>query len=501
VINQTVYPLRLYHPASTPNDPLADQWGFTHAKLPQAWDTPRGTNDTVLAIIDTGFALQHEEFTNRWYTNSGESGAATNEAPSLLNCTDRGLPLDANCNLVDDDSNGIVDDESGVTGYENPSQYNCTDQLLPLTKDCNRIDDDGNGYIDDVSGWDFINGDRTPQAGELNPTGTGTTHGTKVAGLAAATGNNSKGIAGVDWGTKILPLQALDDDAYGDTLSVGRAINYAVTKNVDVISLSVGSTLADPYVEQAVRAATAAGITVVAAAGNDGCSCILYPANYPEVVAVGALDTNEQRADFSAFGPNLDVVAPGVNMTSSSWTSSSPTDAYATSLNGTSFAAPMVSGLLTRLLSQHSDITPLQLTAIMAETTNPLGTSSSAPHSDTIGFGAINAQASTARAATPFSPRQLYTFSNISTGAHLTPSLPMETTGDYMAYQCPSSVIGRTAIYTLTKGSQRFFSLSPTEMSYAKANGYTSALFLYACLLQPHDTPQAIRELNTKREF
>lgn len=501
VINGTEYPLRVYRPVGMPNDPLASQWGFTQARLPAAWDTPRGNNSTVLAIIDTGFALAHEEFASRWYSNPGETGSASSEAVSLRNCTDRSLAISANCNLVDDDHDGIVDNETGSATYQNPSQLNCTDRSSSLMKSCNRIDDDANGYIDDVSGWDFIDGDRSPQAGELNPTGTGTTHGTKVAGIAAATGNNSVGIAGSDWGTTILPIQALNDDGYGDTRSVGNAINYAVARGANVISLSLGTSLPDSYVEQAVRAATAAGITVVAAAGNDGCDCMVYPANYPETVAVGALDASSQRASFSSYGRNLDILAPGVNMTSSSWSAGNQSNTYASGLNGTSFATPLVSGVMTRLLSQQPRATPLQLTAAITENAQPLSLTTATPRSDTIGFGTLDAGKSTARMATPYAPARVYAFSNVSSGGYLDMAHPAEIPGTYTPYQCPADIKGSTALYKMTKNKDMFYTISPSEMHSAENQGYVGALLAYGCLLQPHDTPAAIRKLNTKREF
>ncbi|HSH55209.1 MAG TPA: S8 family serine peptidase, partial [Candidatus Limnocylindrales bacterium] len=350
-IDEKPYPLRTYKPLVLPNDPSADQWWVTQTGLDKAWDIPRGSGETVLAIIDTGFGLKHEEFANRWHTNSGESGITATEDPSSLNCTGRSLPISAACNLIDDNGDSVVDNETGTAIYENPSRLNCTDQGKLLDKSCNRVDDEGNGFVDDTTGWDFINYDNSVQAGELNPTGSGTTHGTLVAGVAAATGNNAKGIAGVDWGTKIMPLQALDDDSYGDTRSVGRAINYAVKQGVDVISLSLGSDSPDPYVETAVQAATAAGILVLAASGNDGCDCISYPARYSEVIAVGALNTSSLPASFSSFGAGLDILAPGTSITTSTWSNTNPTSAYASGVSGTSFATPLAAGLATRLLS------------------------------------------------------------------------------------------------------------------------------------------------------
>lgn len=498
-INNKQYPLRTYRTLLTPNDPYSGQWWEGNAKLSSAWDIPRGGEETTLAIIDTGFALKHEEFAGRWSENAGESGPATSEQPSLLNCTDRGLTLDASCNLIDDNMDTIIDNESGLVNYQNPSRYNCSFQGLDLFKSCNRIDDDQNGYIDDVTGWDFINYDNSVQAGELNPNGTGTTHGTLVAGIAAATGNNGKGIAGVDWATKILPLQALDDDSYGDTRSVGRAIYYAVERNVDVISISLGSDYPDNFILEAVRAAHAKGITVVAASGNDGCECMVYPARYTEVLSVGALDTNNQRASFSSWGQNLDLLAPGTQLTSPTWSSSNAVSAYKSNINGTSFATPMVSGTLTRLLSQRPTATSQQLIAALTENTNRLGITSQ--HNSQLGFGTLDAHKASLRMVNPVSPLQMYAFTPVQKGSYLTPGTDLEKNGRYNVHSCETGSSPSTAVYEMKKNGDHFFTISKVEQQKSIALGYTSALFSYQCLQQPHDIPSVIRSLNIFREF
>jgi hypothetical protein len=263
VLNGKKYGLRTYKALMMPNDPSANQSWVSSANINAAWDVPRGSAPTLLAIVDTGFALNHQEFQNRWYSNPGEQGPATAEAPSMLNCTDRGLPLNQSCNLIDDDGDGIVDNEAGATSLLNPSRLNCTAQHRPLTKDCNNLDDDNNGFIDDWRGWDFNHNDNSVQDAEASPTQTGVPHGTYVAGVAAATGNNGVGIAGVDWGTTILPIQALGEDGTGYNVDVANAILYAASKHADVISLSLGSSAPDPLVRQAVQQAIAAGSVVV----------------------------------------------------------------------------------------------------------------------------------------------------------------------------------------------------------------------------------------------
>jgi hypothetical protein len=499
-IDDKQYPLRDYKALAGSTDPLASQWWVSNTHLDQSWGIPAGSHQTTLAIIDTGFDLKHEEFANRWYVNGGESGAVTEQAASTLNCSDRHISLSASCNLIDDNHDGIIDNESGAATYENPSRLNCTDQNKPLDKSCNRIDDDGNGYIDDVTGWDFMNNDNSPQAGELNPTGTGTLHGTWVAGIAAANGSNGKGIAGVDWNTKILPIQALDDDSDGDTLSVGRSIYYAINQGADVISISLGSDLPDDYVRQAVDAALKAGIVVVAAAGNDGCDCMVYPANYPETLAVGALNQSNQAASFSSYGQNLDIMAPGTNLTSSNYQSTNMVSSYAGNLNGTSFSTPIIGGMLSRLKSWQPAATPEQLIAALTENVNRLALPASPERDVHFGFGTLDALKSATRMTTPKTSFN-YLFSPVSRGNTLDAAHPAEPTGNAFVYACENGATSGTAIMEDVKGNSDIFTISQVENKQAVDAGYTTSKFIYACVSQPHDNGPVMHNLNIFKEF
>ena len=481
----TSQPNHSYTTAALPNDPGVNQPWVTQANLSAAWDIPRGSSPTLLAIIDTGFALKHEEFAGRFYRNPGEIGPTTQEAPSQLNCTDRGLALNQSCNLIDDNNDGIVDNETGPTTIEAPSRLNCSDQHLALDKSCNLLDNDGNGFINDVTGWDFAYNTPSVQAGKVTPSGAGTHHGSYVTGVAAATGNNGVGMAGVDWGTKILPIQALDDTGSGNTVSVANAIDYAVARHANVISLSLGSTADDPFVHAAVQRAAAAGIIVVAAAGNNGCDCMLYPANYPEVVSVGALNSFGQLASFSSYGANLTILAPGTNLYTTDWQSGNQTSAYASGISGTSLATPIVAGLLTRLLSQQPTASAAQLVAALTENANHSGLSAAAPHSNTLGYGTIDSGRASLRMATAYRPLQLYSFSPVSVGSSL-------------IYQCD---FGTTPVYELLQNGSSTFTSSELDHQSALDQGVASSVFSYSCLSQPQDQPLMVRSLNIFQEF
>jgi hypothetical protein len=107
-----------YKPAAIPNDPSSGQWWEPLIGVNQFWDLGTPKKQTLLAVIDTGFALNHQEFSGRINENQGEVGATILENTSSRNCTDRSLSLNASCNLVDDDVDGIVDNEVGATPYE-----------------------------------------------------------------------------------------------------------------------------------------------------------------------------------------------------------------------------------------------------------------------------------------------------------------------------------------------------------------------------------------------
>ena len=251
-------------------------------------------------------------------------------------------------------------------------------------------DTDSNGFIDDINGgWDFVNNDNNPTDDHG--------HGTNVAGIAVASGNNSNGYAGVNWNSKIMVCKILDDNNSGFYSWWADAIYYAVDNGASVINLSAGGNGSSTLLENAINYAYNNNVVIVVSTGNQN-SVIQYPARYTNAFAVGSTDSDDTRsAPFfwsstsgSNFGPELDFVAPGNYIYGLSYSSNTNFNTY---WGGTSQAAPHVAGLVSLLLSVDSNLTVDQIRTILEESSeDQVGDSD-----DTIGWdqyyghGRINA--------------------------------------------------------------------------------------------------------------
>lgn len=178
-------------------------------------------------------------------------------------------------------------------------------------------------------------------------------HGTAVAGLIA--GNDSVAI-GLAPSASLLVYQVLDGDGVGDAFGIASAIIAAVDAGAQIISLSAGSTTGAMVLGEAVAYATERDVVIVAASGNDGAARALFPAAYPEVLAVGAVDRFGRPASFSNADPHLDLVAPGVGL----YTAYS--DGRYVEFSGTSAATPLVAGALAALMSEEPTLSARQAT-------------------------------------------------------------------------------------------------------------------------------------------
>ncbi len=297
-----------YESAATPSDSyFDDQWYLHRIKAVDAWDAANESPGIVIAILDSGVQTQHPDLKDNIWINERE----------------------------------ISD---------------------------NKIDDDKNGFIDDINGWDFVNNsaDPSPKFKE-GFTEAGIQHGTVVAGIAAASGNNAAGIAGITWKAKIMPLKILDDKGEGSTSNVIKGIDYAIANGADIINFSFVGFGYSKSLDEAVKRAYDAGVIMVAAAGNDQDggdgysldSTPMYPVCYDgngenRVIGVAATDTLDQKASFSSHGFKcVDIAAPGLGIFST--VVYSPTNRigdkpfnkyYDGYWAGTSMATPIVSAAL-----------------------------------------------------------------------------------------------------------------------------------------------------------
>ncbi len=228
----------------------------------------------------------------------------------------------------------------------------------------NAIDDDLNGFVDDVHGADVIRttGDPTDHLG----------HGTAMSGVAAARGGNGIGTTGVAPSARIMAVKVLDDRGVGSTDTLVSGIGYATAQGADVINLSVNGHERSIALDEAITAAEAAGIVVVASAGNDGANRDQVP-SYPAsstaggVIAVGASVEDHGLAHFSGWGPGtVDLAAPGEDVLTTA-----KGGGYAPN-SGTSPAAAHVSGAVALLAAARPDASPAQLRAAILGGTHPL---------------------------------------------------------------------------------------------------------------------------------
>lgn len=311
-----------------PTGELYSQEGFLgRIGAVAGWDAATaapGNPPVTVAVIDTGFALQHENLEDRWAFNNEETGALASDG----------------------------------------------------------LDNDADGFIDNFRGWDFVHNTNDPAAGTDNPYGANATHGTLTAGLAGL----------LNPGGNIMPLQVLNDNGSGYTDEVAAAVRYAADHGAKIISLSLGTTADDPYLHQQIIYAVSQGAIVVAAAGNNGCECILYPAAYPEVLAVGASTSTDTPASFSSYGASLDVLAPGTagDVCSAHYTATNSTSAYSCGYSGTSLAAPIVAGLASLLVQQCPACTPAHITSSLLAGADSIAGMNGAQRTNTTGHGRIS---------------------------------------------------------------------------------------------------------------
>lgn len=310
----------------TPNDPhYPSQWHYPMIQLPAAWATTIGS-PVIVAVVDTGIRPDHPEFGGGVLVAGRNFSGGADDA----NTTDPGCPTA-------------------------PTQWS---------------------------------------------------HGTHVAGTIAARTDNATGVAGVAWGgasgVRIMPIRVLGGCGSGSFSDVARGIVYAADNGARVINLSLGGTADMQVVREAVQYALDRGVVVVAAAGNANSSAPFFPAAYLGVISVSALACDSTRAFYSSFGQSIFIAAPGGSnrvdcpgglnpemVVSTGWRASEPTVFTQVGLQGTSMAAPHVSGVAALLIGRGI-VGPAAVRQRLRETATDLGPTGWDPH---FGYGLVNAAA------------------------------------------------------------------------------------------------------------
>ena len=213
-------------------------------------------------------------------------------------------------------------------------------------------------------------------------------HGSHVAGIIGAATDNKEGIAGVYNNVDILPIRVINRFGNGDTIDLIEGIEYAIELDVDIINMSLAGSGNSSALGKAIQGAVNQGIIVVAAAGNSAYGSVQYPAAFPEVIAVGSINQDNRLSDFSNYGNELELVAPGEDIISTSGYMMNDDTFYSDyyNMSGTSMATPYVSGIAALLkASNHTDIRN-----ILQETAVDLG---DIGRDDIYGYGLVDAYA------------------------------------------------------------------------------------------------------------
>lgn len=344
---EPIYPRQLLR---TPNDPqLINQWYLDSIRAPQAWDVVSGSEDIIVAITDSGIEREHEDLKDAIWTNPGETG------------------LDA----------------------------------MNRDKSTNGVDDDNNGYVDDWWGYDFAANGGTSTDNDPSPDQND--HGTIVAGIIGATGDNDRGIAGVAYGVKLMAVKIVDD---GKFARESEGMLYAAKMGAHVINCSWGGHSSSRAEQEVIDVAVNDYKTViVGATGNNNEETDFYPASYHGVLAVAAIAQWNAKASFSNYSTRIDVAAPGHPIFSTTFTSSGK---YRTDPSGgTSFAAPMVSAAAALVVKEHPELLPGQVREIIRTTTDDIRTALGALYADKMGTGRLNIRRAVESGASQISARMI----------------------------------------------------------------------------------------------
>lgn len=293
------------------NDPnMSEKWGLKLTDSKSAWNLTKGSKDIIVAVIDTGIDINHEDLKENLWVNQGESGKDSKGRP----------------------------------------------------KATNGVDDDKNGYVDDVHGWNFVsqNHNLTDNHG----------HGTHISGILGAKGGNGKGVSGVSPNVSIMTLKYFDPSSPGmnNLENTVKSIHYAVENGAKIINYSGGGLEFSKEEKAAIAKAQQKGILFVAAAGNERSNSDqkkYYPADYDldNIISVTAIDPEKNILPSSNYGVlTVDIAAPGKRIYSTL-----PKGRYGP-MTGTSQATAFVSGVAALLMAHNPDFDANQVAKYIKNT-------------------------------------------------------------------------------------------------------------------------------------
>jgi len=288
------------------NDPeKAKQYYLGKIRAIDAWDLTKGSEEIIIGIVDSGGDMDHPDLQSKIYIDPAE-------------------PIDG-------------------------------------------IDNDNDGFIDNNSGWDFMgidtlnvnDPDFLGDNDASNPNGGLGSHGSNVAGCAAAATDNGIGISGVGFKTKILFTKHAADNQGADKRGIYRGytgILYMATHGAKIINCSWGGTFRSQINQDVITHVTLdLGCLVVASAGNENTAASSYPASYDHVLSVAASNSTDVRASFSNFGKTVDIIAPGVGIYTTAFNNTYE------SVDGTSFSSPITAGAAALVLAKNPTFTATQV--------------------------------------------------------------------------------------------------------------------------------------------
>lgn len=325
---------------------------FEQVNAPAVWDMATGTRDVVVAIIDTGVDFDHPDLKDNMWKNTGE-----------------------------------------ITG--------------------NGIDDDSNGFVDDVFGWNFVEDNglaKAPDIGGFDNEREPLSHGTVIAGLIGAKGNNGIDGAGLNWNIQIMALRAIDNYGSGSYEDIGRAIAYAADNGADIISISFVGNAYDASLHDTLKQAYDRGILVVLAAGNsrqigggDLDEIPLFPICFDDMednwlLGVTSIDSGNFLSAFANFGTCVDLVAPGENNFSTQKAGSdNDYKSFGGAWQGTSFAVPYAVGTAALIKSVRPDWAAKEIIQAILSTADDIEDINPA-YAGRLGYGRVNVERAVNRA-------------------------------------------------------------------------------------------------------